>query len=79
MRTARIILILVLAFALPASSFAADLPQAAAPSAFSILDAAEFLSGLWNEIGCHINPSGLCPSSQTDIGCHIDPDGRCRG
>jgi hypothetical protein len=82
MRAARIAFILFLAFALPASTFA-DLPQAAgqdSSSAVSLLEAAaHFLAELWNKIGCHIDPDGLCQSSQTDIGCHIDPDGRCRG
>jgi hypothetical protein len=52
-----------------ALSLAASL--AAAPPAFF-----DFLSTLWSETGCMIDPSG-CPAPQTDEGCHIDPSGSC--
>lgn len=83
MRAARIAFILFLAFAMPASTFAAGPTQATGQGSFSAVSlleaAANLLAELWNEIGCHIDPDGLCQSSQAEIGCHIDPDGRCRG
>ena len=72
--------------ALIAFSLAASL--AAAPPA--LLD---FLSSLWSETGCmidpdgcaapradegcRIDPSGGCIKERSDEGCHIDPNGRC--
>ena len=41
-----------------------------------------WLSGLWGDEGCMIDPSGRCGGApvpaQVDEGCMIDPDGRCR-
>ena len=40
----------------------------------------DFLTGAWAEIGCGIDPNGLCvprPNPTIDIGCDIDPNGRC--
>ena len=82
--TCRIVLGLTLALALPASSSAAPASQPAEPDRFavSLLDhLSDFLIGVWSDIGCHIDPDGLCqqaPSPQSDIGCHIDPSGACR-
>jgi hypothetical protein len=45
---------------------------AAAPPAFL-----DFLSSLWSESGCHIDPNGRCIAPQTDEGCRIDPNGGC--
>jgi hypothetical protein len=39
-----------------------------------------WLTGLWNTVGCSIDPHGACgntASAPTDRGCGIDPDGRC--
>lgn len=33
-----------------------------------------FLSSVWSETGCHIDPSGKCAPT-TDTGLRIDPDG----
>lgn len=60
----------------------------AAPAAQVPLDLAgrlwSFLTSLWGETGCYIDPNGRClagpdpeVAGQTDTGCHIDPDG-CR-
>ena len=43
----------------------------AAPTAFL-----DFLSALWSETGCMIDPNG-CPTPRTDEGCHLDPNGGC--
>ncbi|HWM92757.1 MAG TPA: hypothetical protein VN493_18480 [Thermoanaerobaculia bacterium] len=42
-----------------------------------------FLTSIWSETGCHIDPNGRCapeprPTSWADEGCHIDPNGRCK-
>jgi hypothetical protein len=34
----------------------------------------DFLSSLWSETGCRLDPNG-CPAPRTDEGCRIDPDG----
>jgi hypothetical protein len=44
---------------------------AAAPPAFL-----DFLTSLWSETGCMIDPSG-CPTPRTEEGCRIDPSGAC--
>jgi hypothetical protein len=42
-----------------------------------------WMTGLWAEGGCHIDPNGVCapeapaPSDDIDGGCHIDPHGGC--
>lgn len=39
------------------------------------------LTGLWADIGCVIDPHGVCRdavASQADIGCVADPGGLCR-
>ena len=39
-----------------------------------------FLTSIWSESGCRIDPDGRCvpnPQPQTDEGCMIDPNGRC--
>lgn len=39
-----------------------------------------FLSNLWSDEGCYIDPSGRCgarPAATPDSGCYIDPNGRC--
>jgi hypothetical protein len=40
-----------------------------------------FLRNSISEIGCNIDPNGVCtsqtPRPQTKEGCGIDPDGRC--
>ena len=45
-----------------------------------------FLTRVWHETGCRIDPSGVClpgtgdaptATTQSDTGCMIDPDGRC--
>jgi hypothetical protein len=42
-----------------------------------------WLSALWVEAGCGIDPDGRCGAGATpanlDAGCIIDPDGRCGG
>jgi hypothetical protein len=40
------------------------------------------LTVLWSDIGCIIDPNGLCHGSaatQSDIGCGLDPHGICHG
>lgn len=40
------------------------------------------LTALWSDIGCILDPSGLCRGSalpQGDIGCILDPGGACHG
>jgi hypothetical protein len=39
------------------------------------------LTAVWGEIGCILDPHGLCrdsaPAGQADIGCGLDPHGGC--
>ncbi|HEX7185882.1 MAG TPA: hypothetical protein VF756_28920 [Thermoanaerobaculia bacterium] len=79
-------LVLVLALIAP---WAAAAPEpafgaAAAERASGLADLWDWLTALWAENGCHIDPSG-CPSgvgddpsagSDVDNGCRADPDGR---
>jgi hypothetical protein len=40
------------------------------------------LTALWSDIGCGLDPNGLChgsAASQSDIGCGLDPSGTCHG
>ncbi|HKH47460.1 MAG TPA: hypothetical protein VKM72_22615 [Thermoanaerobaculia bacterium] len=82
--TLRIVLVLTLALALPAGSSAAPGAQPEpdqSDASFLLDELSRLILGLWSEIGCHIDPDGLCrqaPSPQSDIGCHIDPNGACR-
>ena len=42
-----------------------------------------FLSSLWAEAGCSVDPYGLCGVSSapapilSEVGCEVDPHGRC--
>ncbi len=43
-----------------------------------------FLSALWAEVGCSVDPFGGCGAAGarpdpilSEVGCSIDPDGRC--
>jgi hypothetical protein len=79
--TFRIILVLTLTLALPAGSIAAPATAPEQPAASLLDQLSQLLLDVWSEIGCHIDPNGLCrqaPSQQSDIGCHIDPDGACK-
>lgn len=50
---------------------------AATPPA--LLDQARsFLSSVWSETGCMIDPNGKC-APRAEEGCMIDPDGKCLG
>lgn len=80
----RIAVLFLLAVLLTAPWSAAAEPRAAgdpSPRAFS--SAWSWLSALWNEIGCIIDPNGGCRDSsageagQRDIGCGLDPSGGC--
>ena len=50
------------------------LASSLAAAAPSFLD---FLSSLWSETGCRLDPNGGCFTPQAETGCHLDPDGRC--
>lgn len=77
----RIAFLFVLAILLAAPWSAAEWPRSGgdtSPNVFS--QAWSWLSSLWSEIGCGLDPNGLCRPAQDnlEIGCGIDPDGRCR-
>jgi hypothetical protein len=40
-----------------------------------LIEAWSFVSGLWSDSGCHIDPDGRCIRAEVDSGCHIDPNG----
>lgn len=37
-----------------------------------------FLSFVWAENGCELEPNGRCGAAATPNGCIIEPNGRCR-
>jgi hypothetical protein len=55
---------IVIAFSLAAS-------LAGSPAPFL-----DFLSSLWSESGCRLDPDG-CPAPRADEGCRLDPNGGC--
>ena len=78
--------VLLLTLALTVPWCAAAAPSAAPPDLLSRLWL--FVTSLWGDIGCHLDPNGGCghsvivePPATTsgDIGCHIDPSGGCGG
>ena len=89
----KIVLLLLLAvLAAPWASAAGRLTTipwpavASAPTPFDVLSSAwRFLTRLWSEEGCRIDPSGACvpgsaqplPAPRTGEGCRIDPNGAC--
>ena len=89
----RKIVLLLLATVLTASGAWAAEPLRSAPGADPVaLDLAgrlwRWLTGLWNEAGCELDPDGRCitppnggpgSTSQADAGCELDPNGRCIG
>jgi hypothetical protein len=83
-----LLLLLCAALAAPWASMAASrkpAPTKAALAPLSLLARSwGFLTSLWGEEGCGIDPSGRCatvmsrpPAPKIDEGCGIDPDGRC--
>jgi hypothetical protein len=40
-----------------------------------LIEAWSFVSDLWGDEGCHIDPDGRCNRAEVDEGCHIDPSG----
>jgi hypothetical protein len=83
----KVILFLLLAIvALPWASAAGPLPEgvrpakAAAPALDLLSRFWSFLTSVWSDTGCMIDPSGGCapqPQEAPDTGCHIDPSGGC--
>jgi hypothetical protein len=89
MSRAALLLVLVLVAvpavqAAPNRADAGPAPSApASPAAWGLFTQVwDFLTGVWSNNGCEIDPSGRCqPRPATvdvDNGCEIDPSGRCR-
>ena len=77
---AALLLVLILLLATPVAQAAErgtpKSPVAGLPGL--IVQAWDFLTRIWAENGCGIDPSGGCaPEPTADNGCRIDPDGRC--
>ncbi len=76
-----VVLVLFAILALPWVS-AAGPRQEVRPAASLFEQVWSFLTSLWNESGCRIDPNGgvpePLPTNDTDSGCHIDPNGGCR-
>jgi len=36
-----------------------------------------FLSAIWGDLGCELEPGGRCAPASRPIGCEIDPMGMC--
>ena len=72
--------LVVLTLLLAAPWSAAEPRTGGAPSPRLLDQAWTWLTALWGDIGCGIDPSRLCrPATDSlEIGCGIDPDGRCR-
>jgi hypothetical protein len=78
------LLLLVFIFAAPWTASAAGLRAESPPLDF-LGRLWSYLTNLWSEEGCRIDPNGLCAThssapvstEQVDSGCMIDPDGRC--
>jgi hypothetical protein len=76
-----VVLVLFAILALPWVSAAAQ--EEVRPAANLFEQVWSFLTSLWSEEGCHIDPSGNCkpeplPTNDIDEGCRIDPNGGCR-
>ncbi|HWN40854.1 MAG TPA: hypothetical protein VNW71_01470 [Thermoanaerobaculia bacterium] len=76
-----VVLVLFAILALPWVSAAGQ--EDVRPAANLFEQVWSFLTSLWSESGCRIDPNGGCapepmPMDDTDSGCHIDPNGGCR-
>ncbi len=80
------VVVLVLALTLAVPWCAAAAPASEPPDLLSRLWL--FVTSLWGDTGCHIDPSGGCRDALTveppatsngDTGCHLDPNGSCGG
>lgn len=80
------IAVLVLAVTLAVPWGAAAAPAAEPPDLLGRLWL--FITSLWGNTGCHLDPSGICGAAVTveppatshgDSGCHLDPHGICGG
>lgn len=74
------VLALTLLSALPPAAMAQSGQAKAASGVFAGFWS--WLTGLWAEGGCYIDPHGVCApeapaASEIDGGCHIDPHGGC--
>lgn len=73
------LLVLFAILALPWVSAAG--PRQEEASASSVFEQVwSFLTSLWSESGCRIDPNGVCPPEPPptiDEGCRIDPNGGC--
>lgn len=79
---AALLLVLILLLAAPAVQAAERAthksPAAAIPGL--IAQAWDFLTRIWAENGCGLDPDGRCvpePTPETDNGCGLDPNGGC--
>jgi hypothetical protein len=77
-----VVLVLFAILALPWVSAAGPRQEDVRPAANFFEQAWSFLTSLWSEEGCHIDPNGDCapeirPMDDNDEGCRIDPNGGC--
>jgi hypothetical protein len=75
-----VVLVVFAILALPWVSAAAQ--EEVRPAANLFEQVWSFLTSLWSDSGCRIDPDGNCapeplPTDDIDEGCHIDPNGRC--
>lgn len=77
-----VVLVLFAILALPWVSAAGPRQEEVRPAASFFERVWSFLTSLWSESGCHIDPNGVCapeprPTNDIDEGCRIDPNGGC--
>jgi hypothetical protein len=78
-----LLLVLVLILAMPLQAADSRPVNSGSASVQGILAQIwDFLTGVWAENGCDIDPDGRyalppSPTAQIDSGCDIDPSGRC--
>lgn len=79
-----LVLVLVAVPALQAAPNRAEAgPAPSAPAAWDFfIQIWDFLTGVWSNNGCEVDPDGRCqlrPATiEIDNGCEVDPSGRCR-
>jgi hypothetical protein len=79
-RSKSLAVFLLVLLLLPAVLQAAEPRQVSASGSFAwelLVQTWSFLTAVWSENGCGIDPNGRCAAVTVDNGCGADPNGRC--